>query len=77
MTGVNLVLRPGNIFTKSLDFSEYGFGGGDPDERTGLLIVVLDEVMDIAGQIADVGERSAANGLLGNDPESPLHLIDP
>lgn len=53
---MQLVLRPGNIFTKSLDFGEYGFGRCDPDEGTGFAIVALDEFIDFAGQFPDVGE---------------------
>lgn len=71
------MLRPGNRFTKSLDLGEHGFGSGDPDEGTGLLIVPLDKFIDPAGQFPDVGERTAANGLLRNNTEPPLHLIDP
>ena len=42
-----------------------------------MLIVVLHEVIDLVDELLDVGERSAADGLLGDEPEPPLDLVDP
>ena len=41
---LSLVWCPGNNFTKSLEFVEERFGGGDPDEGAGFGIVVLYQV---------------------------------
>ena len=71
------MLRPGNRFTKSLDPGEDGFCSGDPGEGTGILIVALDKIIDPEGQFPDVGERTAANGLLRNETEPPFHVMDP
>ena len=72
-----LVLCPGNIFVKSFDLREYGFGRGDPDEGRGLAIPAGDEFIDLAGQLPDDRERPLANGLLRDESEPALHLIEP
>ena len=59
------------------DFSEDGLGGGGPDERTAVVVVVLDEGVDLVSQLRDRREGSAADGLLGDDAEPALHLVQP
>jgi len=49
----------------------------DPDERAGLFIVLFDESVDLSGQLLDAGERPPANGLLRDQPEPALDLVQP
>src|SRR3990172_11830382 len=72
-----LVLCPRDKLTKSFNLFKDRIGGGGPDERPSVLVMVLNELVDLADQISDAPERSPANGLLGNEVKPDLHLIEP
>ena len=74
---VQLVLCPGNTRTKSGDFLEDRIGGSRPDERATGTIVALYEGIDFLDEVVDTGERTTANGTLGDQSEPALHLVAP
>ncbi len=51
--------------------------GGRPLERFALGIVVSDELVDALHELFDAGEGSAADGLVGDQREEPLELVQP
>ena len=59
-----LVCCPANRLQKALQFGEDGVGGDGPGERTGAGVVVLDEGVDAAHQLAHGAEGAA--------PDRPL-----
>jgi len=71
------VLRLANMLTKSFDLFEYRIGGGRPDERLGVGIGVLDEMVDLPNQFFHASECASADGFLGDDIEPYLHLVQP
>src|SRR5438045_1692788 len=73
----SLVLCPINKFTDTLDFGDNRIGGGGPDERSPMFIVVGDILLDFVDQLADVAKRAAANRLLGYEPEPAFDLVEP
>ena len=72
-----LVFRLANILTKSFDLFQYRISGGCPDERPGVGIGVLDEMVDLPDQVFHASECAPADGLLGDDIEPYLHLVQP
>ena len=52
-------------------------GGGCPCKRSAAAVIVLDEVIDSGDEFFDAAEAAAAYGLLGNETEPALHLIEP
>ena len=72
-----LVFRPGNKFAKPFDLGEDGLCGRDPDEGGCPAVVVFDEGVDAVGELLDAGEGAAADGLLGDDAEPALDLVEP
>jgi uncharacterized repeat protein (TIGR03803 family) len=72
-----LVCCPGNTFTKSLDLGEDRVGGCRPNERPGVLVVILYELIDLSHQFLHAAKSSAPDGSLGNSVEPDLHLIEP
>ena len=70
----NLVSCPVNTRTKLGDLLENGVGRRGPDERPTRTIVVLDEGVDFPYEILDAGERTPANGALGDEAE-PAHGV--
>jgi len=48
-----------------------------PSEGFGLAVVVLDELVDSGNEFFDAPERSAPDGLLGDEAEPSLDLIEP
>jgi len=71
------VLRLANILTKSFNLFQYRIGGGGPYERAGVGIGVLDEMIDLADQVFHVSEGAPADGLLSDNIEPYLHLVQP
>ena len=51
--------------------------GGSPPEGFAVCIVVGDELINALHELADAGERSATNGLVGDQCEEALDLIEP
>ena len=66
-----------NKLTKSFNLLEYRIGRSRPDERLGVGIGMLDEMIDFCDQGFDASECPAADGLLGDDIEPDLHLVQP
>lgn len=71
-----LVSCPGNKRANPFDFGKDGSDSRDPDEGVGLRTVLVHEGVDPEGQFLDVGERAAADGLLRDQPEPALNLMD-
>jgi hypothetical protein len=72
-----LVLRLANMLTKSFNLFQYRIGGGRPDEGPGVAIGVLNEMVDLPDQIFHASECAPADGLLSDDIEPYLHLVQP
>ena len=72
-----LVFRLANMLTKSFDLFKDGIGCGRPNERLGVNVGVLDEMIDLSDQLFHASECSPADGLLGDDIEPDLDLIEP
>ena len=73
----DLVFCLGDKLTKSFDLFKDRISGCRPDERSGVLVVVLDELFDFADQISDASECSPANRFLGDEVKPDLDLIKP
>ena len=65
-----------NRLTKSFDLFQDRFRRGGPDKGPAAGVVLLDELLDPGNKLLDTFERSPANGLLGNEVEPDLHLIE-
>ena len=52
-------------------------GWGGPDERLGFGIVLVQIGFDGGDQFVQAAEDAAANGVIGDQAEEPLHQIDP
>jgi len=50
---------------------------GSPFERLEVGVVCRDEVIDALNQLLDTGERAAADGLVGDQREEALDLVEP
>ena len=72
-----LVSCPGNTRTKSSDLLQDRIGGSGPDERPTRTIVVLYEGVDFPHKVLNTGERTTANGALGDETEPAFHLVEP
>src|SRR3989304_4621663 len=66
-----------NILTKSFDFFENRICCGSPNKGTGLSIILFHKVFNMSDQVFDALKRSTADGLLGNEIEPDLDLIEP
>src|SRR5436309_2193714 len=73
----SLVSCPINKFTDTFDFGDNRIGGGGPDERSPMFIVVGHILLDFVDQLADVAKRAAPNRLLGYEPEPAFDLVEP
>lgn len=51
--------------------------GGGPSERLAVGVVVFDELIDALHKLLDAGERAATDGLVGDQGEEALDLIEP
>ena len=71
------MLCPINKFTDALEFVEDRVGGGSPDEGPLVGIVMSDVGVDLRHQLPDVAERATANGLLSDQREPALDLVEP
>ncbi len=71
------MLCPINKFTDAFDLRENGIGGGSPEERSLVFIIMLHVLLDFGYQFTNVAEGAAANRLLGDEPEPTLHLVEP
>jgi len=58
-----------DVLLGQLDLGEDLVGGGCPLEGSGVAVPVRDVVADRLDQDGDGGERAAADGLAGDDPE--------
>jgi hypothetical protein len=72
-----LVSCPINNFTEALEFGENGIGGGGPGERALVSVVMGDVTIDLADELADGAERTTPDGLVGDEREPALDLIEP
>ena len=72
-----LVSCPSDSLTKSSDLFEDRVGRGGPGEWVTAVVVVVDEVLDLADELANALERAPTNGALGDDVEPDLHLVEP
>ena len=72
-----LVSRPRNSFTKSFDFLDDGLRGGGPDEGFRRLVVVDGEGLYSVDEFFDGPEGAAPDGLLRDDIEPDLDLVEP
>ncbi len=72
-----LVLCPADNFAKSLEFGKDGVGGCCPHKGLRVLVVVLDEVIDLALEIGHGVEGAAADRTLGDQPEPTFDLVKP
>jgi hypothetical protein len=54
---------------QSFDFGQYRFCGGGPSERLGVLVVMLDELVDLAFQIRHRVEGTATDRLIDDQCE--------
>ena len=52
-------------------------GGGSPSKRLALGVVVRDELVDALHELLDAGERTTADGLVGDQREEALDLVQP
>lgn len=52
-------------------------GGGGPLEGLAIGVVRGDEVIDALHELLDAGERAATDGLVGDQREEALDLIEP
>lgn len=71
------MLCPVNNFTELFEFGEDRLCGGGPHEGLGMLVVLIDELADLALQIGDGVERPAADRLVGDQREPALDLVEP
>src|SRR5579862_2017543 len=65
------------MFTKSLHLLKDGIRCSNPGERSGLSIVVPNEILDLSHELFHAAEGTAADGLLGDDVEPDLDLVEP
>jgi hypothetical protein len=72
-----LGLRLANMLTKSFNLFQYRIGGGRLDQGPGVAIGVLDEMVDLPDQIFHASECAPADGLLSDDIEPYLYLVQP
>ena len=56
---------------------EDGVGGRGPHEGPGIGVVVVGEAADLLLELGDGGEGTAADGLLRDEVESDLDLVEP
>ena len=68
---------PINKFTDALELVEDRIGGGSPDEGPLVGVVMSDVGVDLRHQLPDVAERATANGLLSDQREPALNLVEP
>ena len=52
-------------------------GSGGPAKRLGVGVVVRDELIDALHELLDAGERAATDGLVGDQGEEALDLVQP
>jgi len=52
-------------------------GSGGPLEGPAVCVVCRDEVVDSLHELFDAGERAAADGLVGDQREEALDLVEP
>ena len=71
------MLRSADNFTQSFDLGEDRFGGGGPHERTRREVVVFGVAFDAPDQVRHALEGAATDGLLGDQSEPALDLIEP
>ncbi len=59
------------------DFFEDVSGCGGPDEGFRIGIMVLQVVFDGGFEVGDAAKHAAADGILGDQPEEALDLVEP
>ncbi len=72
-----LVLRPGNMFTKSLHLLKDCIRRGHPRERVRLGIVATNKVLNLGHQVWDAAKGSATDGFWGDEVEPEFDLVEP
>ena len=68
---------PINEFTKAMELFEDRVGGGSPEEGPFAEVVVSEILVDLVHQFAHALERTAPDGLLGDQCEPALDLVEP
>jgi hypothetical protein len=71
------VSRSVDNFAQAFDLGEDRFCDSGPHEGSGMLIVMLDERVDLALQVSHRIERAARDGLIGDQREPTLNLVEP
>ena len=61
----------------ALDLFQYVGCLGGPDERLGIVVVMVDVVEDCCDQLLDTAKDSAAQAVLGQVAEETLHHVQP
>lgn len=77
MSRKNLVSRPSDSFTKSMDLVEDRIGSGCPDKGCRVAVSPLHEAVDLGDEVSNTAKCSASNSLLGDDVEPDLDLVEP
>ena len=62
---------------RSCDFIEDFTGCCGPDERLGVCVVVVQVTIDTLFEFGDTVEDTASDGVLGDETEEALDLIEP
>src|SRR5437764_12412250 len=76
-TAQPLVSCPADTCAKSIQLLDDRFGGGSPLEGLAVGVVMSDELIDALHELLDAGERSAPDGLVGDQCKEALDLIEP
>jgi len=71
------VFRLRDKLTKSFNLFKDRICSCSPNERLGILVIVMDELSDFANQISNAPKSSPANRFLSDDVEPDLDLIKP
>src|SRR3989442_1248019 len=72
-----LVLCPADNFAESFKFGQDGVGGGGPHKGPRVLVVVLDELVDLAFEVRHGVKGAATDGALRNQSEPAFDLVEP
>jgi hypothetical protein len=60
-----------------LKLSEDGIGGGGLGKGAAVEVMVDDVLVDLVDQFAHAPKRAAPDGVLGDEPEPALNLVEP
>ena len=71
------MLCPADNFAESFEFGQDGVGGSGPHKGPRVLIVVLDELIDLAFEVRHGVKGAASDGALCDQSEPALDLVEP